>query len=417
MLSDLYREGRGKQELGRRAWRWPIRSIGRDEELNAVRAFGDSKGPAVVMLEGDADIGKTTVWEAVIAAEGPGRQVLRARPAEAEMALSFAGLSDLLGGVLEEALVDLPPPQRHALEVALLLEPGEDRSAEHRAVAAGFRGALCALAETDRLLVAIDDVQWLDRSSAAALAFTLRRLEGAGVDFLLTERIEAGVPRALGLDRPPPELEVERVRIEPLSAAAVQRLLHIHLGDLSSSCIAPHPRHVGGNPFFALELARALGRAEPPAPGEPLPVPDTPTSWSSSASQAYRERRRRPCLPPLLGQPSLSRLEAAVGRHAADALQPAVAAHVARLEHDRVQFAHPLLASGIVEATDARTRRALHRRIAEVAEQPEERARHLALASEGPDESVAAALAAAAATVAAAERPRRRPSSRSERAA
>src|SRR5688500_2472294 len=176
--------------------------IGRTEELGTVRALlstpGD--GPAVVMLEGEAGIGKTTLWEAAIAAERPERRVLRARPAESEMALSFAGLSDLLGGALEEALSDLPPPQRRALEVALLLEPGGEEPAEPRAVAAGFRRALLTLAESERLLVAIDDVQWLDSSSAAALAFALRRLDGADVDFLLTQRIEAGVPPALGLD-------------------------------------------------------------------------------------------------------------------------------------------------------------------------------------------------------------------------
>jgi AAA ATPase domain len=136
--------------------------IGRDEELNAVRAFLSTPrgGPAVVLLEGEAGIGKTTLWEALIAVEKGDRQVLRARPAEAEMALSFAGLSDLLGGVLEQALSGLPRPQRRALEVALLLEPGGEQAAEYRAVAAGFRSALRALAETGRALVAIDDVQW-----------------------------------------------------------------------------------------------------------------------------------------------------------------------------------------------------------------------------------------------------------------
>ena len=378
--------------------------IGRNEELNAVRAFLSThrEGPAVVMLEGEAGIGKTTLWEAVIAAEQPERQVLRARPAEAEMALSFAGLSDLLGGVLEQALSGLPPPQRRALEVALLLESEDERTPEHRAVAAGFRGALRALAETDRLLVAIDDVQWLDSSSAAALAFTLRRLESAGVDFVFTQRIEPGVPPALGLDRATPELEIERVRIEPLSAAAVQRLLHIHLG-------ATFPRPVlrrihetsGGNPFFALELARALERVEPPAPGEPLPVPGKLHELVEHRLAGLPDETTQALLAAaLLGQPSLARLEAAVGPDAANALQPAVAAHVARIERERVHFSHPLLASGLVEATDGRARRTLHRRLAEVAEEPEERARHLALASEGPDESVAAALEDAAASVA-----------------
>jgi DNA-binding CsgD family transcriptional regulator len=378
--------------------------IGRDEELNAVRAFLSTRrdGPALVVLEGEAGIGKTIVWEAVIAAERPDRQVLLARPAEAEMALSFAGLSDLLAGVLDTALPGLPAPQRRALEVALLLEPGGERPPEHRAVAAGFLGALRALALTNPVLVAIDDVQWLDAPSATALAFTLRRLEGARVDFLLTERVEAGAPTALGLDRPPPELKVERVRIEPLSLAALQRLVHIRLG-----AIFPRPvlRRIhdtsGGNPFFALELARALERVQAPAPGEPLPVPDKLHVLVAQRLAGLPQETTKALLAAaLLGQPTLARLEAAAGPHAAQSLHPAVEAHVARIEGERVRFEHPLLASGLVEAAHASTLRALHRRLAEVAEEPEERARHLALAAEGPDESVAATLAAAARAIA-----------------
>src|SRR5215210_3259127 len=379
--------------------------IGRDEELNAVRAFlSDSRdGPALVLLEGEAGIGKTSVWEAVIAAEGHRRQVLRARPAEAETALSFAGLSDLLAGVLDAALTGLPAPQRRALEVALLLESGGERQPERRAVAAGFLGAVRALARAHHVLVAIDDVQWLDGPSAAALAFTLRRLEGARVDFLLTERVDAGAPSALGLDRLPPELKAQRIRIEPLSLAALQRLVHVHLG-----AIFPRPmmRRIhdssGGNPFFALELARALEPLEPPAPGEPLPVPDKlHVLVEQRLAGLPRETTEALLAAALLGQPTLPRVEVALGPHAAQALLPAVEAHVARIEGEHVRFEHPLLASGLVEITDARTRRALHGRLAEVAEEPEERARHLALAAEGPDESVAATLAAAARAVAA----------------
>ena len=75
------------------------------------------------MLEGEAGVGKTTLWMAAIAvAEGQGLRVLQSRPAESETALSFSGIGDLLDGVLEEALAPLPDPQRHALARALVLE-------------------------------------------------------------------------------------------------------------------------------------------------------------------------------------------------------------------------------------------------------------------------------------------------------
>ena len=249
--------------------------IGRDEELNAVRAFLSTprEGPAVVMLEGEAASEDDAHWEAVIAAEGRPPGLRRGRGGRDGAVLRRAVRSArrrARGGSVE-----LPRPSGTRSRW-LCCSSRDDRTAEHQAVAAGFRGALCALTETDRLLVAIDDVQWFDRPSAAALAFTLRRLEGAG----WTSCSPSGSRRACrapsGSIDPLPSSSSSGCWIEPLSAAAVQRLIHIHLG-------ATFPRPVlrrihdtsGGNPFFALELARALGRVEPPAPGEPLPVPDT----------------------------------------------------------------------------------------------------------------------------------------------
>src|SRR6266446_5862550 len=103
-----------------------IEVVGRDEELAAVREFLDAveRLPAALVVEGEAGIGKTTLWRAGIAsAEERGYRVLSTRPAQAESQVSYAGLADLLEPVLEEALAELPPPQRRALEAA--------RSEEH----------------------------------------------------------------------------------------------------------------------------------------------------------------------------------------------------------------------------------------------------------------------------------------------
>src|SRR5262249_60018651 len=98
--------------------------VGRDREMAAVAAFLDAvrSGPVGLLLEGEAGIGKSTVWSAGVA--GAARRsytVLSCRPTESEATLSFAALGDLLHGVLDQALPQLPPPQRRALEVALLL--------------------------------------------------------------------------------------------------------------------------------------------------------------------------------------------------------------------------------------------------------------------------------------------------------
>ena len=116
-----------------------------------------------LVLTGGPGIGKTTLWEAgVAAARERGLRVLSARASGAEARLSFAALIDLLDGVGGEELAALPAPQLRALEVALLRTEATDVPPETGAIALGFLNALRALAARGPLLVAVDDVQWLD---------------------------------------------------------------------------------------------------------------------------------------------------------------------------------------------------------------------------------------------------------------
>ena len=111
--------------------------IGRDAELDFVRAFLDDvgAGPAGLVLSGEAGIGKTILWQAgVEEARGRFAHVLTCRGAEAEAALSFAGLSELLSDVLGDAVDSLLPPRRRALEVALLLAERADGPPEPLAI-------------------------------------------------------------------------------------------------------------------------------------------------------------------------------------------------------------------------------------------------------------------------------------------
>ena len=133
--------------------------------------------PATVALHGEAGIGKTAVWLAGLEhATAAGYRVLSSRPAESETSLSYAGLADLLGDVVDEVLPLLAPIQRRALESALLLGATEGESDE-RAVAAAFLATLRALGAGDTLCLAIDDLQWLDAASLGAVRFALARLE------------------------------------------------------------------------------------------------------------------------------------------------------------------------------------------------------------------------------------------------
>ena len=163
--------------------------VGRDLELAQVGRFldGISFAPTALIVEGEPGIGKTTVWTAAVgAAESRGFRVLQARAAETEVQLSYAALADLVGADFEATRRALPPIQERALATALLRAEDED-PAQLRTIATAFVGVLASLAETAVVLVAIDDVQWLDPASAGALAFAARRLP-ARVGLLVTRR-------------------------------------------------------------------------------------------------------------------------------------------------------------------------------------------------------------------------------------
>jgi hypothetical protein len=143
---------------------------GRTAELARIGRFLDevASRPAALLIEGEAGIGKTTLWSAGIdQARHRGWQVLTCRPVQAEAALSFSALGDLLEPVADAAFSGLPGPQRRALDVALLrAEPGPEPP-DQRAVAVAFLGVIRALTEATPVIVGVDDLPWLDRATAA----------------------------------------------------------------------------------------------------------------------------------------------------------------------------------------------------------------------------------------------------------
>jgi hypothetical protein len=128
--------------------------VGRDEELRSLSVFLDrtGAGPAALVLEGEAGIGKSTLWLAgVEAARERGFRVLSARTAEAEQGLAHAGLGDLFEDTLELVVPALSAPRRRALEVALLVEPSTGRSVDPRTLGVALRNAVEVLAPGVRL--------------------------------------------------------------------------------------------------------------------------------------------------------------------------------------------------------------------------------------------------------------------------
>jgi DNA-binding CsgD family transcriptional regulator len=369
--------------------------VGREEELGSLYAFiGEAGGRlAALVLEGEAGIGKSTLWLAGLEdARTRGLRVLSSRPAAAERSLAHVGLGDLFADVLDDVLPALTAPRRRVLEVALLREEASGGPVDDRALAVTVHGVLQVLSEREPILIAVDDVQWLDPSSSNALAFALRRLDENQVLVLLARRLVDGA-RPSGLEQALSAECVRRLSVGPLSVGALHRFLRDRLGRpfARQTLLRIHERS-GGNPFFALELGRVLD--EDVDPLQPLPVPETLEELVRERINALPASTREAlALAAALGTPSESLLERAGVE--ADALEPAAIAHVIERENGTIRFTHPLLSS-VLYSDLGEERRSVHGRLARIVEDPLLRARHLALSRDTPDANVARVLDEAA---------------------
>jgi DNA-binding CsgD family transcriptional regulator len=372
------------------------RLVGRDEQLGSLVRLLDAPDelPAACVIIGEAGIGKTALWLVTREeAAARGYLVLSCRPSEAEARFAFSGLADLLGEHVAEVLPELVSPQRSALETALGLSFGGP--VEERLVAFAFLNVLRRLVEGNHVMVAVDDVQWLDEPSASLLRYALARLEAEPVVALLTARGE--VPSWLG--RSAPEGRLLELELGPLSIGALHELLRTR-----ADVAFPRPvllriwETSGGNPFFALEVSRALQRrGRSLAPGEELPLPpsleelvhERLASLSAPARQVARAVAA-------LAEPTVTLVQAAVPGEADVGLADAFEAGVLQLDGERLRFTHPLLGWAVSADSTPVERGSLHQRLAELVPRGEERARHLALAASGPSEDAASALEEAA---------------------
>ena len=374
--------------------------VGREEELSTIRRFLAelAAGPAALVISGEPGIGKTVLWE--IACEDARRHpgwLLSWRGVEAEAMFAFAGLSELLAGVLDGVAPTLAGPRRRALEVALLLAEPDGRAPDAHAIGLALVDVLGGLCQTGPVLLALDDVQWLDASSVAVIQVAMRRLRQQPVGVLMTLREEPHSRMPFELERSFSGQRITRRSLSALGQGALKQLFRERLeAELSPADVALLHEASGGNPYFALELARSGahlgGRSR-------FRVPD-------SLSALLGERLAR--LPgeigdvvftvAVAGRPAVALIVAVVGSADAvrDGLDVAVREGVLVLEDERVRFVHPLLASICYQQAPAKKRRAAHRLLAGAMTDVEERARHLALAADGPDAIAAAELDAAA---------------------
>ena len=247
--------------------------------------------------------------------------------------------------------------------------------------------------------MAVDDVQWLDEASASVLGFALRRLAAAPAAILIARRSDGSEPVPLGLERAFPEERLWRLPLGPLSVGATHRLLRERLGvSFRRHTLVQLHQRSGGNPFYALEFARALEQS-----GD-LAIPASLSGLVSARLAALPEDVREALEPiALLSEPTISIVEAVASDPTTvlERLREAQAVGILELDDDeRVRFSHPLLAAQVESELEPRRRRLLHRRLAKLVGDVEQRARHLALGADRPSTRVADELETASAVAA-----------------
>lgn len=377
--------------------------VGRERELATAAATVAAvrEGPIGCLIHGSPGIGKTTVWsEAVATAESLGYRLLICRPTQAEAMFSFMGLGDLLDRLPEQALAALPAAQRCALEVALLRTDGDELVPDHRAVRVGVLELVRAIARTTPVMIAIDDAQWLDQPTAAVIEHVVRRLADEPVGVLAALRDDHGVVVPWGLDRALPPDRLVRIGLGGLSLGALHNLVRVRTGlALTRPTLRDIERACEGNPFYALEIAGVLARSDrQPSAGDQLPIPDDLSELVVRRVEALPPPARAAlAVVATMVQPTIDVVRAVLTTpEELDGFALAEEAGIVEVTDGRARFSHPLLASAIRSGLSGGHRRRLHQRLAAVIEDVEQRAWHLAWATQASDADVAAALEAAA---------------------
>ncbi|WP_405761377.1 AAA family ATPase [Streptomyces sp. NBC_01420] len=384
---------------------------GRTAPTDALRARLEGGGG--ILLTGPEGIGRSTVAARLaddFAARG--HRVLRCAPSPSDRDSPFLGLIDLLATAGDEALACLRAHERALLEGALLRRTppaGADPTTGRDALVLrlAVRKVLAAL-DTGPVLLVVDDVQWLDEPTARVLVFLARRA-GPRHTVLATLRTSPHDARGPGVAAarelcPQP---VRTLPLPPMTAREIADVLDAHglHGGPSwpRQLVARLHEAASGNPRTALELAAGLHEAAAagaplPDSSEPLPVPESLSRPVLDRLEALPARARKLLLTAGAAvRPTVELLRRAGCRQAAADVDVCVR-HGLLVPPDRgaLRFADPLTPMVLETRAPYALRMDAHRALAEAADDPVERAHHLARLAAGPDPVVADRLVEAA---------------------
>ena len=391
------------------------RLVGRSAEVaRAVEVVTGTSPEIAVLIEGAPGIGKTVVLQAAIdAAARSGALVLQTRPSEAELRMPLLGLHDLLSPLVPDALPSLSPPQRSRLEAALgigsradgtratdgLAVGSDDSGVDEGQLGVAVLNLLRGLAGRRRVVLAIDDLQWLDSSTAAVLDVALGRLQEADVRVLATTR-EGAESGRLSIERLFRDRHV-RLELRGLALGELHRLIADRLGrPVPRPALVRIHEITRGNPFHALELARSLGADGAASGGLDAALPSDVGALLRQRIEGLPEPTREVvAVVALSARPSNETVARALGLSMPELearSTAAVDADLLAVTGRGLALAHPLVGSAARRVMGQAGTRAIHLRLAAVVEDPDEAAVHLSLGTSLPDAAVAAALEAAA---------------------
>ncbi|WP_139210030.1 helix-turn-helix transcriptional regulator [Microlunatus flavus] len=358
---------------------------GREAELAAL--VGLVTGPArSAVLLGSPGEGKTALLSALARRlRGEGWSVLVVSGRVADRAVPLAGLTELL-------LLARSPTSSLASELRMRLL---DHARGERGVASvlGLRLDVLTwleeLAGDGRLLVCVDDAQWLDPTTLQVLTFLAHRVAGGPVSVVLAARTE----------RPRAELQgLPVLALRPIDDQDARRVVADVRVDLPEQAVRALVARAAGNPLALVELARSGPEA--------LLAEDAETGVPERLEQAFAAdlatlpaATRQVVVLASAGAEDMAVLaRSSPGADVVDALEPAERVGLVRVRGQEVRFRHPLARQAVYAGATAAERARAHRALAAAYhDDADRRAWHRAASAVGPDEAVAAELAAAAA--------------------